>query len=258
MKLRNLVRSIAPVAAIAAVFVAPAITAAIGQTFGLTGAAAAAAGGAVIGGGTAALAGGNIAKRALTGAVGGAASSALQGALGSQVVGEFSGGTVQPGIIESTFPELSPAQVGSVARSLSSAGGSLAAQIAGGAKLPEALKSAGASGIAGGISEYLYGSPTSGTGTSADTSDKQLTQMLLQRSLGPSTQRVGTTATPSSTVGAPTTGQAAAQAPGPGSAALAQALRTDPGAPLFGTDSEGRQRRVWNVESLKLKDETGA
>ena len=121
-----------------------------------------------------------------------------------------------------------------------------------------ALKSAGASGIAGGISEYLYGSPTSGTGTSADTSDKQLTQMLLQRSLGPSTQRVGTTTTPSSTVGAPTTGQAAAQAPGPGSAALAQALRTDPGAPLFGTDSEGRQRRVWNVESLKLKDETGA
>lgn len=255
---KSFFKAVAPVVAVVAAFVAPTLATSIGSAMGLTGTAATAAGAAVIGGTQAALTGGNIAKGALTGAVGGAASSALQGALGSQVVGEFSGGAVQPGVIQSTFPELSPAQVGSVARSLSSAGGSLAAQIAGGAKLPEALKSAGASGIAGGISEYLYGSPTSGTGTSADTTDKQLTQMLLQRSLGPSTQRVGTTATPSSTVGAPTTGQAVSQAPGPGSAALAQALRTDPGAPLFGTDSEGRQRRVWNVESLKLKDETGA
>lgn len=44
----------------------------------------------------------------------------------------------------------------------------------------------------------------------------------------------------------------------PGSQALAQALRVDSGATLFGSDKEGRRRPVWNVESLKLKDEMGA
>ena len=44
----------------------------------------------------------------------------------------------------------------------------------------------------------------------------------------------------------------------PGSQALAQALRVDSGTALFGSDKEGRRRPVWNVESLKLKDEMGA
>lgn len=43
----------------------------------------------------------------------------------------------------------------------------------------------------------------------------------------------------------------------PSSAALAQALRVSPGEPVFGSDDTGRQRRVWNVSSLKLKDEVG-
>jgi hypothetical protein len=46
--------------------------------------------------------------------------------------------------------------------------------------------------------------------------------------------------------------------PTPGSQALAQALRVDSGTTLFGSDKEGRRRPVWNVESLKLKDEMGA
>lgn len=46
--------------------------------------------------------------------------------------------------------------------------------------------------------------------------------------------------------------------PTPGSQALAQALRVDSGTALFGSDKEGRRRPVWNVESLKLKDEMGA
>lgn len=46
---------------------------------------------------------------------------------------------------------------------------------------------------------------------------------------------------------------------GAGSQALAQALRLgDPGAPLFGTEKEGKRKNVWNVASLKVKDETGA
>jgi hypothetical protein len=44
----------------------------------------------------------------------------------------------------------------------------------------------------------------------------------------------------------------------PSSAALAQALRVgDAGEPVFGTDDLGKQKRVWNVSSLKLKDEVG-
>lgn len=44
----------------------------------------------------------------------------------------------------------------------------------------------------------------------------------------------------------------------PGSQALAQALRVDSGTALFGSDKTGRRKPVWNVESLKLKDEMGA
>lgn len=44
-----------------------------------------------------------------------------------------------------------------------------------------------------------------------------------------------------------------------GSQALSQALRLgDPGAPLFGSEKEGKRKNVWNVASLKVKDETGA
>jgi len=43
----------------------------------------------------------------------------------------------------------------------------------------------------------------------------------------------------------------------PGTAALGQALRTDPSA-IFGTDTSSPQRNVWNTASLRVKDETGA
>ena len=45
----------------------------------------------------------------------------------------------------------------------------------------------------------------------------------------------------------------------PGTQALAQALRIgDPGESLFASGKEGKQRDVWNLASLKVKDETGA
>ena len=37
----------------------------------------------------------------------------------------------------------------------------------------------------------------------------------------------------------------------PGSEALAQALRLDPGAPVFGGEKEGGKKSGWNVESLR-------
>jgi len=45
---------------------------------------------------------------------------------------------------------------------------------------------------------------------------------------------------------------------GPGSQALAQALRVDAGAPIFGGEKKGKRRNVWNIESLRTKDKTGA
>ncbi|UOF82371.1 UNVERIFIED_CONTAM: ribonuclease E [Bacteriophage sp.] len=45
---------------------------------------------------------------------------------------------------------------------------------------------------------------------------------------------------------------------GPGSQALAQALRVDAGAPIFGGEKKGKRSNVWNIESLRTKDETGA
>ena len=71
---------------------------------------------------------------------------------------------------------------------------------------------------------------------------------------GVSTQSTG----PSPTVlGSPITGEATG-IDGAAATALAQALRVgDPGAPLFGTEESGQQKPVWNVASLKFKDETG-
>ena len=250
---KSFFKSVAPIVMVAAIFVAPNLAFSIGSSMGLTGAAAAAAGGAVIGGTTAALTGGNVLKGAVTGGIGGAVTSGLQSTLGSTAIGEFSGGAIQPGVIESTFPNLSPSTIGGLARGLSTAGGSLASQLAGGAPLSQSLKQAGASGIAGGLSEYLYGSPSSGTGTGGNAAERQFTQMALSKVLSPDIKYLSKTPT----AGTSAAGQPA-QTPGPGSAALGQALRTDAGGPLFGGDSEGRQRRVWNVESLKLKDETGA
>ena len=44
-----------------------------------------------------------------------------------------------------------------------------------------------------------------------------------------------------------------------GSAALAQALRVgDPNGPLFGSEKTNPQQNVWNISSLKYKDETGS
>lgn len=52
-----------------------------------------------------------------------------------------------------------------------------------------------------------------------------------------------------------TTGQAGTT---PGTQALGQALRVDPGATLGGGDQTKPQENVWNLQSLRVKDETGS
>ena len=44
----------------------------------------------------------------------------------------------------------------------------------------------------------------------------------------------------------------------PGTQALGQALRVDPGATLGGGDQTKPQENVWNLQSLRVKDETGS
>ena len=44
----------------------------------------------------------------------------------------------------------------------------------------------------------------------------------------------------------------------PGTQALGQALRVDPGATLGGGDQTKPQQNVWNLQSLRVKDETGS
>ena len=71
--------------------------------------------------------------------------------------------------------------------------------------------------------------------------------------LTPSTKTAQTTPTSSTGSTITTTGQGAS----PGSQALAQALRVDPGATLGGGDQKAPQN-VWNLASLRVKDETGS
>jgi len=74
---------------------------------------------------------------------------------------------------------------------------------------------------------------------------------IMLSGLGAGTPAAGAPA--ASVAPAPTGGQAP-----PGSQALAQALRTgDVGDPLFGRKGKSN-RPVWNIESLRTKDETGA
>ena len=96
-----------------------------------------------------------------------------------------------------------------------------------------ALGEATQSGLQSGVENLLF-SPADTTGITA-------------QSTGPSPTALGS----------PITGEATG-VDGAAASALAQALRVgDPGAPLFGTEESGQQRPVWNVASLKFKDETG-
>ena len=256
------------VAVVATIYAGPQVGAAIMNSMGVVGASAAttaAVGAAAIGGATgavnAAVAGGNVEDVLKAGAISAAASAA----------GSVAGGQLPPGS--------SAAARGAVQGATSGAAGSaLRGQDVG----RGALIGGAAGGVAGAVTSGLtdtsigdveaqeggfYGEEgVAGTstgfspelarfvGSAAGRTAAQLTaQNLAPSPTGRQAQPPsGQVSTPPPMGDATTTGQ-----PAPGSSALAQALRA--GSPVIGGGGEQTTGRpVWNIASLRVKDETGS
>jgi hypothetical protein len=256
------------VAVVATVYAGPQVGAAILNGMGVAGASAAttaAVGAAAIGGATSAvntaIAGGNVEDVLKAGAIGAASSAA----------GSVAGAQLPPGTSAAARGAVQGAASGA-------AGSSLRGQNVG----RGALVGGVAGGVAGGVSSGLrdtsigdveaqeggfYGEEgVAGTstglspelarfiGSAAGTTAAQLTAQNLAptptgRQATPSGQE---TPTPAPAGEVTTTGQ-----PAPGSSALAQALRA--GSPVIGGgDGTTSARPVWNIASLRVKDETGS
>jgi len=232
MSFKKFFRKALPVVLIALPFVAPALVTTIGTAITPAGASAAtitAAGQAAIAG-TAQLAMGESPEQALKAAAG--------TFVGSQVTSNLPASIPKP-----------------VATGIGQTSGALVA----GAKPSEALKS----GVIGGIVSGVLPAPEKDAGL-GDVATYALGRTALTKGLGslfqPKTYSTasggaGPTAAgqqPSTSV--TTTGAGTA----PGSSALAQALRTDMGAPIFGGDKDKEGRRSgWNVESLRYMGNSG-
>lgn len=204
-----------------------------------TGAVIGGASGALIGGATAAATGQNIGKGMLTGAEYGAASGAIKGwNVGERIsgtVGERAAQGIQAGL--ETF----------------------AGEEATGSSLRESLLAGGVSGI----STAMF--PRDPNASASQRALTDLERTLAQQLLSDYASRYsgdsgavtsssggggGTPIPPQKPTGATITGS---QSGTPGSAALAQALRTgDAGAPIFGSsEDKNKPPTGWNVESLR-------
>ena len=111
-------------------------------------------------------------------------------------------------------------------------------------------------GIVGGGSEYISESAGMQPGSTGEFLTKTLAGSTLSNIVGGTTQPTSYIPTggaaPSTSV--TTTGAGAS----PGSSALAQALRTDLGAPIFGGDKDKESPKSgWNVESLRYMGNSG-
>jgi len=265
------------VAVVASVYAGPEVGAAILESMGTTAAAVgvseATVGAAAISGATssvnAAIQGKDVGGILEAGAIGAASgaigSEVTQGVAGVEQAGPFvdaSGNVVQGPSTGAT--ELLGPSGGRIAGS--GAGGATSAftrsQLSG-QNLEQSLKNAEIGGATGAITSAI-GEGFKGVG--GDPADARLASALSgpfvaqnvsnlfapQRSSG-TTGRGGATTQEVGTV--PTTGQ-----PAPGSAALGQALRIgDPGAPIESPGGgETSKQPVWNIASLRTKDETGS
>ena len=200
-----------------------------------------------------------------------AATGAITGAIGSAAGALVSGGDVGDALLSGA---IGGAVGGAAGRAASAAGASdqvarAASQFAGGTTrglvsgrdLGESLKGGA---IAGGLSyvgDELFGAPPGANATSGQKALAALERtglnMAVNKLFEPTSSGVGATSF-SPTLKSPVTTQTAGGTPS--GQALSQALRTgDPGSPLFGSEGKGGQRQnVWNVASLKVKDETGS
>lgn len=219
---------------------------AIGEGAVASNLASAAGMGALKGGITSAITGGDVGKGVLSGGIGGAVGSAVGPAIQESV--------------SSIFPSFAAPSIG---KGLTAAASGTIGGLASGQSLGDAATSGLKRGAATGLTDYIVGS-TKDDPKAPDSISNQVERAGVQYGI---TQLMGqdTGVTPRSTAAGSTTttgqpGVTAGEASvgSPGSAALAQALRVDPGAPSFGGQSDGEQKPVWNLASLKLKDETGA
>ena len=265
------------VAVVASVYAGPEVGAAILESMGTTssaiGISEATIGAAAINGATssvnAAIQGKDVDGILKAGAIG-----AASGAIGAEVTGAVGGGEQAGPFLDASGNVVQGPSTGAT-ELLGTSGGKIAGSAAGGAasgftrgqlsgqNLEQSGKQAAIGGATGAVTSAI-GEGFKGLG--GDASDARLASALSgpfiaqdvsnlfapQKSAGTtgsgsqSTQLVGTS---------PTTGQGA-----PGSAALGQALRIgDPGAPIESPGGgETSKQPVWNIASLRTKDETGS
>lgn len=256
------------VAVVATVYAGPQVGAAIMNSMGVVGASAAttaAVGAAAIGGATgavnAAVAGGNVEDVLKAGAISAAASAA----------GSVAGGQLPPGSSAAARGAVQGAASGAAGSSLRGQDvgrGALIGGVAGGVAgaVSSGLRDTsigdveaqeggfyGEEGVAGtstGLSPELARFVGSAAGrTAAQFTAQNLAPSPTGRQAQPPS---GQASTPPPMGDATTTGQ-----PAPGSSALAQALRA--GSPVIGGGGEQTTGRpVWNIASLRVKDETGS
>ena len=257
------------VAVVATVYAGPQVGAAILNGMGVAGASAAttaAVGAAAIGGATSAvnsaIAGGNVEDVLKAGAIGAAA-----GGAGGAAAGQLGAGA--SAATRGAVSGATSGAVGSALRGQNVGRGALVGGVAGGVagSVASGLTDTsigdveaqeggfyGQEGVAGtstGLSPELARFVGSAAGRTA--------AQLTAQNLAPPPGERQTAQPPSQGTAAPapggdatTTGQ-----PAPGSSALAQALRA--GSPVIGGgDGEAARRPVWNIASLRVKDETGS
>ena len=198
-----------------------------------------------------------------SGAIGSTVGSAIGGTTGGEQAGPFldSAGNVVPGPV--TPPSGVAGATGSqFAGNVAGAGGSgftkgfTSAEL-GGSNLNQALRQGEIQGATGALTEAAFGTPTN----TADALAKSAGGAFIGQdvsSLFTPQRSAGITGSsgdlPSYQGSVATTGQQ-----GPGSSALGQALRIgDPGAPIESPGGgEKSSAPVWNIASLRTKDETG-
>jgi len=255
------------VAVVATVYAGPAVGAAVLNSMGVTAASAtltAAVGAAAIGGATsavnAAVAGKNLDGVLKAGAIG-AASGAAGGAAGAQL------GAGANAVARGAVSGATSGAVGASLRGRDVGQGAIIGGVGGGVAggLTNALTDTsigdveaqeggfyGEQGVAG-TSTGLTPDLAQAIGRFGGSQAAQLTAQNLAPTPGQAPVPSGQGApTPPPAGDATTTGQ-----PAPGSAALAQALRA--GSPVIGGGGEQTTGRpVWNIASLRVKDETGS
>ena len=232
------------------------IAAAIEATVG-AGIVATAATGAVVGATTAAITGGDIEKGALMGGVTAGIGSQFQGApkdidsfSKAQYPGEFAkniGGDITQSGVQAGLSR-------GAAEGISKGVGQFAAGTAGGLAGGQDISTAAERGLigagVGAAKDILFPvDPNASKGEKfANIAERELFDVGASSLFSQQKGGVGAT---SFTQGQPSSVTTGGGGGSPGSEALAQALRLDPGAPVFGGEKDKGKKSGWNVESLR-------